>query len=56
LSFNLPGAGSGSFVLAKDKGTTKAVMDSLLEHVPGVESLAVLSWFRVDFYACLTAR
>ena len=31
-------------------------MDSLLEHAPGVESLAVLSRFRVDFRACLTAR
>src|SRR5437764_3848899 len=31
-------------------------MDSLLEHSPGVESLAVLSRFRVDFHACLTAR
>ena len=31
-------------------------MDSLLEHVPGVESLAVLSRFRADFHACLTAR
>jgi len=31
-------------------------MDSLLEHPAGVESLAVLSRFRVDFHACLTAR
>src|SRR5215469_3976926 len=36
--------------------TTKAVMDSLLEHAPDVESLAVLSRFRLDFYRCLTAR
>jgi hypothetical protein len=36
--------------------TTKAVMDSLLEHPPGVESLAMLSRFRRDFHACLTAR
>jgi DDE superfamily endonuclease len=36
--------------------TTKAVMDSLLEHPPGVEPLAVLSRFRRDFHACLTAR
>src|SRR5215469_9044955 len=36
--------------------TTKAVMDSLLEHAPDVESLAVLSRFRLDFHACLTAR
>src|SRR5437016_13303083 len=34
----------------------KAVMDSLLEHAGDVESLAVLSRFRVDFHACLTAR
>src|SRR5437868_1116805 len=31
-------------------------MDSLLEHVVGVESLAVLSRFRLDFHGCLTAR
>ena len=31
-------------------------MDSLLEHVAGVEPLAVLSRFRLDFHACLTAR
>jgi hypothetical protein len=31
-------------------------MDSLLEHAAGVEPLAVLSRFRVDFHACLTAR
>src|SRR5205807_7712860 len=31
-------------------------MDSLLEHAADVESLAVLSRFRVDFHACLTAR
>src|ERR1700741_5540180 len=36
--------------------TAKAVMDSLLEHAPDVESLAVLSRFRLDFRACLTAR
>src|SRR5215469_3136529 len=36
--------------------TTKAVMDSLLEHAPDVESLAVLSRFRLDFHSCLTAR
>jgi hypothetical protein len=36
--------------------TTKAVMDSLLEHAAGVESLALLSQFRLDFHACLTAR
>jgi hypothetical protein len=35
---------------------TKAVMDSLLEHAADVESLAVLSGFRLDFHACLTAR
>src|ERR1700728_2309906 len=35
---------------------TKAVMDSLLEHAADVESLAVLSRFRLDFHACLTAR
>jgi DDE superfamily endonuclease len=31
-------------------------MDSLLEHAADVEPLAVLSRFRRDFYACLTAR
>jgi hypothetical protein len=36
--------------------TTKAVMDSLLEHAADVESLAVLSRFRLDFHGCLTAR
>jgi hypothetical protein len=36
--------------------TTKAVMDSLLEHAADVESLAVLSRFRVEFHGCLTAR
>ncbi len=36
--------------------TTKAVMDSLLEDAAGVEPLAVLSRFRLDFHACLTAR
>src|SRR6185437_8346049 len=35
---------------------TRAVMDSLLEHAAGVEPLAVLSRFRQDFHACLTAR
>jgi hypothetical protein len=35
---------------------TKAVMDSLLERAADVESLAVLSRFRLDFHACLTAR
>ena len=34
---------------------TKAVMDSLPE-VAGAGPLAVLSRFRADFYACLTAR
>ena len=36
--------------------TTKAVMDSLLEHAADVESLAVLSRFRAGFRACLAAR
>jgi hypothetical protein len=36
--------------------TTKAVMNSLLEHAADVESLAVLSRFRADFRACLAAR
>jgi hypothetical protein len=31
-------------------------MDSLLEHAADVESLAVLSRFRQEFHACLTAR
>jgi DDE superfamily endonuclease len=31
-------------------------MDSLLEHAADVESLAVLSRFRLEFHACLTAR
>src|SRR5690348_15273281 len=35
---------------------TKAVMDSLLEQSAGVESLAVLSRFRLDFRRCLAAR
>ena len=35
---------------------TKAVMDSLLEHAADVESLPVLSRFRLDFHACLMAR
>ena len=36
--------------------TTKAVMDSLLDHADDVESLAALSRFRREFHACLTAR
>ena len=36
--------------------TTKAVMDSLLERAADVESLDVLSRFRLDFHGCLTAR
>ena len=36
--------------------TTKAVMDSLLNPAAGVESLAVLSRFRLDFHACRAAR
>jgi DDE superfamily endonuclease len=36
--------------------TTKAVMNSLLEHAADVESPAVLSRFRADFRACLAAR
>jgi hypothetical protein len=36
--------------------TTKAVMDSLLDRAADVESLPVLSRFRADFHACLTAR
>ena len=31
-------------------------MDSLLKDAADVEPLAVLSRFRVDFHACLTAR
>ncbi len=31
-------------------------MDSLLDHAADVEPLAVLSRFRLDFHACLTAR
>src|SRR6266487_201726 len=34
----------------------KAVMDSLLKDAGDVEPLAVLSRFRRDFHACLTAR
>lgn len=34
----------------------KAVMVSLLDDAAHVESLAVLSGFRADFYGCLTAR
>ena len=36
--------------------TTKAVMNSLLEHAADVESVAVLSRFRADLRACLAAR
>src|SRR5690349_6042331 len=36
--------------------TTKAVMNSLLEHAADVGSLAVLSRFRAGFRACLAAR
>jgi hypothetical protein len=36
--------------------TTKAVMDSSLEHATDVGPLAALSRFRRDFHACLTAR
>jgi hypothetical protein len=36
--------------------TTKAVRVSLLEDAARVESLAVLSRFRTDFYRCLTAQ
>ena len=36
--------------------TTKAVMNSLLEHAADVESLAETSRFRADLRACLTAR
>jgi hypothetical protein len=36
--------------------TTKAVMDSLQERADDVEPLAVLSRFRREFHACLTAR
>jgi hypothetical protein len=36
--------------------TTKAVMDSLLEHAADAGPLAVLSRFRLDFRACLAAR
>jgi hypothetical protein len=31
-------------------------MDSLLDHAADVEPLAVLSRFRLDVHACLTAR
>src|ERR1017187_2279465 len=45
-----------SFVLAKgQRSPAKAVMDSLPEDA-GAGPLAVLSRFRVDFHACLTAR
>src|SRR5499433_1818537 len=36
--------------------TTKAVMNSLLEHAADVEFLAALSRFRAGFRACLAAR
>jgi hypothetical protein len=36
--------------------TAKAVMDSLQDGAADVESLAVLSRFRLDFHACLTGR
>ena len=36
--------------------TTKAVMDSLPDDAAGAGPLAVLSRFRLDFHACLTAR
>ena len=36
--------------------TTKAVMDSLQDCAAGVEPLAVLSRFRLDFHACLSVR
>src|SRR2546430_3525335 len=36
--------------------TTKAVMDSLPDNAAGAGPLAVLSRFRRDFHACLTAR
>ena len=36
--------------------TTKAVMNSLLEHAADVGSLTVLSRFRADLHGCLTAR
>ena len=50
-------ASARSSVLAKGHMiTTKAVMNSLLEHATGVESLAVLSRFRVDFRRCLAPR
>ena len=35
---------------------TKAVMDSLPDNAAGAGPLAVLSRFRADFHACLTAR
>jgi hypothetical protein len=44
------------FLLKDPMITAKAVMDSLLEHAAGVESLAVLSRFRLDFHGCLIAR
>jgi hypothetical protein len=44
------------FLLKDPMITAKAVIDSLLEHAAGVESLAVLSRFRLDFHGCLIAR
>jgi hypothetical protein len=45
-----------SFVLAKgQRSLTKAVLDSLPEDA-GAGPRAVLSRFRLDFHACLTAR
>ena len=44
------------FVLAKgQRSQTKAVTDSLPEDA-GAGPLAVLSRFRLDFHACMTAR
>ena len=34
----------------------KAVMDSLPDNAAGAGTLTVLSRFRLDFHACLTAR
>jgi hypothetical protein len=36
--------------------TTKAVMDSLPDNAAGAGPLDVLSRFRLEFHACLTAR
>src|SRR6266498_2727671 len=41
---------------AGQRSPAKAVMDSLQDGAADVESLAVLSWFRREFHACLTAR